>query len=91
MAIADLSRRPTPIDLADFWFYDPDGVSEWASDYYRSNYHTGHLPRPGVGMRGQHWTVRHDWHVWLRGVAWAQGEIEMQKDLMSGLNELGGL
>lgn len=93
--MSDLAREPEVFNLDDFFFYDPEGVSEWAADYYRSNYHTGHLPRPGVGMRKQHWTVRHDWRVWLNGMAWAQGQMAARKkdesDPMNALmRELNG-
>lgn len=77
LGIADFERKPERMDFDDkTFFYDPDGVREWALAYYRSNYHTGHLPLPGVGMRHQHWTVRHDWYTWLNGLVWAQGEVE---------------
>lgn len=77
--MADLTREPEEFDLDHFFFYDPAGVREWAADYYRSNYNPFHLPRPGVGMRKQHWTVRHDWRVWLNGLAWAQGQIAKER------------
>lgn len=62
---------------------------EWASAYYNSNYHTGHLPRPGMGMMHQHWTVRHDWHTWLAGLAWARGKLEDDDDLEAKLKKGG--
>lgn len=81
MGIADFNQKPEAFDLGDIWFYDPEGVQEWARDYYLSNYDTGHLPRPGVGMRHQHKTVRHDWFMWKRGLAWTQGQLQERKEL----------
>jgi hypothetical protein len=86
--LADFSRRPQQTELDDFFFYDEEGVMEWAKAYYNSNYHTGHLPRPGVGMRAQHWTVRHDWYTWLAGMGWAQGEIEARRELENAANQM---
>lgn len=45
----------------------------WCAAYYKSNFHPGHLPYPG-GYDNQPKSVIHDLNVYMRGVAWAQGE-----------------
>jgi hypothetical protein len=53
---------------------------EWGAAYYLSNFNPGHLPRPVGGMKAQHWTVKHDWQIFQRGIAWAQYEKLPKKD-----------
>ena len=69
------------IDLpngGDFGFFDPDGVLEWGVEYYLSNHHPGHLPRPG-GIMGQTAAVKHDLRLLMTLFRWAAGEAEAEE------------
>lgn len=78
------------IDLpnnGDFGFNDPEGVLIWGPEYYLSNHHPGHLPRPG-GMMGQTVAVQDDWYTLATIFAWAAGEMDADKAAQDEIDEV---
>lgn len=76
-----LATESERIDLpngGDFGFNDPDGVLIWGPEYYLSNHHPGHLPRPG-GMMAQTKAVQDDWYTLSAIFAHEAGEIDTEK------------
>lgn len=78
------------IDLpngGDFGFNDPDGVLIWGPEYYLSNHHPGHLPRPG-GMMAQTKAVQDDWYMLSTIFAHEAGEIDADQAAQAKIDEI---